>query len=147
MLFDQLFTWSTDKPRHATDTYGDPVKSNRPPICFGFVAVRVLGRAQINPVPPVNRPRNVRSTRRSQSYRHPGHRQSARMGNGGTSNLAGWSLSDESIPSRFYFAVNACFVKSCTNQSRVRNLPGPGSSHGPELDLDMIGNQSRPMPA
>ena len=30
MLFDQLFTWPTDQPRHATDTYGDPVKSNRP---------------------------------------------------------------------------------------------------------------------
>src|SRR5580704_4993038 len=34
MLFDQLFTWPTDQPRHATDTYGDPVKSNRPPLCL-----------------------------------------------------------------------------------------------------------------
>ena len=32
ILFDQLFTWPTDQPRHATGTYGDPVESNRPPI-------------------------------------------------------------------------------------------------------------------
>ncbi len=30
MSFDQLFTWPTDQPRHATGTYGDPVESNRP---------------------------------------------------------------------------------------------------------------------
>lgn len=60
--------------------------------------------------------------------------------------MAGWPPSCESIPSRFCVAVNAGFVKSCTNQSRVRNLPGPGSSHGPDLDCDVIGNQSRPMP-
>src|ERR1700722_14035196 len=30
MSFDQLFTWPTDQPRHATGTCGDPVKSNRP---------------------------------------------------------------------------------------------------------------------
>jgi hypothetical protein len=30
MSFDQLFTWPTDQPRHATGTCGDPVESNRP---------------------------------------------------------------------------------------------------------------------
>ena len=39
MLFDQLFTWPTDQPRHATDTYGDPVKSNRPPLLVMILLV------------------------------------------------------------------------------------------------------------
>jgi hypothetical protein len=30
MSFDQLFTWPTDQPRHATGTCSDPVESNRP---------------------------------------------------------------------------------------------------------------------
>ena len=30
LLFDQLFTWPTDQPRHATSTYGHPVESDRP---------------------------------------------------------------------------------------------------------------------
>src|SRR5262245_37769673 len=30
MFFDQLFTWPTDQPRHATSTCGNPVESNRP---------------------------------------------------------------------------------------------------------------------
>src|SRR4029079_11259109 len=30
LMFDQLFTWPTDQPRHATSTYGNPVESNRP---------------------------------------------------------------------------------------------------------------------
>jgi hypothetical protein len=38
MLFDRLFTWPADQPRHATDTYGDPVKSNRP--LFLWVVLR-----------------------------------------------------------------------------------------------------------
>jgi hypothetical protein len=30
LLFDQLFTWPTDQPRHATLIDDDPVKSDRP---------------------------------------------------------------------------------------------------------------------
>jgi hypothetical protein len=30
MLFDRLFTWPADQPRHATSTLIDPVESNRP---------------------------------------------------------------------------------------------------------------------
>lgn len=29
-FFDQLFTWQTDQPRHATTTRGEPVESDRP---------------------------------------------------------------------------------------------------------------------
>src|SRR5580704_19470045 len=36
MLFDQFFTWPTDQPRHATDTTGDPVKSDRPLVSRGL---------------------------------------------------------------------------------------------------------------
>ena len=30
MNCDQLFTWPTDQPRHATSTYGEPVEADRP---------------------------------------------------------------------------------------------------------------------
>ena len=32
LLFDQLFTWPADQPRHATTTSGDPVEADRPRI-------------------------------------------------------------------------------------------------------------------
>ena len=30
LLFDQLFTWPTDQPRHATTTISNPVETDRP---------------------------------------------------------------------------------------------------------------------
>jgi hypothetical protein len=53
MSFDQLFTWPTDQPRHATGTCGDPVKSSRPPS-----SIKNYGRlTHLNPIgirSPVN---------------------------------------------------------------------------------------------
>lgn len=50
LLFDQLFTWPTDQPRHATSTCGEPVKSDRP---LGIelnvgLGVRVLPEANLS---------------------------------------------------------------------------------------------------
>lgn len=41
---DQLFTWPTDQPRHATQTCGNPVESDRPRfVCSGLTCARPGG--------------------------------------------------------------------------------------------------------
>ena len=32
LIFDRLFTWPADQPRHATVTLGEPVNTDRPPV-------------------------------------------------------------------------------------------------------------------
>ena len=41
LLFDQLFTWPTDQPRHATLIDDDPVKSDRPRFRWKFAGQRI----------------------------------------------------------------------------------------------------------
>ncbi len=55
MFFDQLFTWPTDQPRHATPVYGDPVESNRPPVYEPMIAFQ-------RPIRPNSRNTGFRTT-------------------------------------------------------------------------------------
>ena len=62
LSFDQLFTWPTDQPRHATFTRGEPVNTDRPRVVpgpqaiwhAGILSVREQGSIRFHIPRPLN---------------------------------------------------------------------------------------------